>query len=89
MTKLSITLAIASLTVSLAPAVHAYGQSPEGAAQDVSPVTQINVLFQAAAQANDGQCSVGVAPELVALLGLDQPQQSTVLDDVAMACHAE
>lgn len=89
MTKLSITLAIACLTVTLAPAVHAYGQGPEASGQDTSIVSQVNVLFQAAEKANEGQCSVGFAPELVTLLGLDRPQQSQALTNIALACHAE
>lgn len=87
MTKLSITLAIASLTVSLAPAVQAYGQLPEATPQVTSVAQHVNVLFTSAEKAQDGQCSVGVDPALVTVLGLDKPLQSYVENDVALACH--
>ena len=89
MTKLSMTLAIASLTVSLAPSVQAYGQGPEATQQASFTTKQLNILFKAAERANDGQCSVGIDPTLVAVLGLDKPLQSTVQTGQAMACHAE
>ncbi len=89
MTKLSITLAIASLTLSLAPAANAYEQGPEAAPELVSLATQVNVLFKAAEQAQDGQCSVHIEPVMATLLGLDKPEQSFAGTPLSLACYAE
>lgn len=86
MTRLSISLAIASLTLSLAPSVQAYGQQPEAAQAHISVVTQINAMFQSAQEPQTAQCSVAFAPDLFAILGLEKPQQSTAAQSVAMAC---
>lgn len=47
MTKLSMTLAIATLTVSLAPAVHAYAYPPEDDQTDAALIQPASVLLGA------------------------------------------
>jgi len=89
MTKLSISLAIATLTVSLAPAANAYSVAPEADAVYTSPVEQINVLFGAATPHQDGVCELAVTPVLAAALGISTSPDSEDAVVALASCEPE
>ena len=70
MAKLSISLAIASLTVSLTPAANDYEAGQENGATYVSLVDQVNVLFGAATSQHGGSCEIDTTPVLASALGI-------------------
>ena len=85
MTRLSMTFALASLTVSLAPAAQAYGTDMEAITSDLSaPV----VLIGAKQPDVDGACTVNITPILAAALGLTAPNADAA-PVIQQACLAQ
>lgn len=88
MTRISMTFAAASLTLSLAPAAQAYQTDI-----DLDLIAQsrevLNVVFAASEPAPDGTCSTQLEPELAIVLGLTT-EEGEVNPAIAMslACHA-
>lgn len=89
MTKLSITLAIATLTVSIAPAANAYSVAPEIDSYETSVVEQVNVLFGSVKDHQNGICELNVTPVLANALGLSTPQNGTQETVALASCEPE
>jgi len=69
MTRISMTLAAVSITLSLAPAAQAY--QTEIDLDQISQATEVlNVIFSNQEMAEEGTCSTRIEPELAFALGL-------------------
>ncbi|SEV98595.1 hypothetical protein SAMN04488515_0523 [Cognatiyoonia koreensis] len=89
MTRLRMTFAIATLTVSLAPAAQAYAVGPETTDMEISVVERINVLMGATADHQDGICALSVTPVLATALGLSMPLEARESEGEFATCEAE
>ena len=83
MTRISFTLALATLTLSLAPAVHATALSPESSVQNVSVTDVLSTLTPQ----TPGVCTVSLTPVLAEALGLSAPAEGPKLPQIALACN--
>ncbi len=85
MTKLSISLAAAMLSITLAPAAQAYNTDP--APQTLHQITQITPVGPQSIKV-DGTCSVQITPTLASILGLSGDWRSGNMHAVqtSMAC---
>lgn len=88
MTRISMTLAAASLTLSLAPAAQAY-QTEVDLDQVALAGDTLNVIFASQTEAPDGTCSSHIGPEQAVVLGLTTeegaPNPAIVM---SLACNA-
>lgn len=89
MTKLSMTFAIATLTVSLAPSVQAYAVEPDASIYEQSVVEQINVLFGAATQTPEGICELDLTPVLADALGISMASDAQDVTVALASCEQE
>ena len=87
MTKLTLTLTAAFLTMTLAPAAQAYGTDPVAD----TLITLSNVQFVAeGAQTSDGTCAATITPALAEMLGLpDDWRTGDDADATAVACNGD
>lgn len=85
MTQLSITLAVATLTLSLAPAAQAYSVAPQ---EDEATLTHVTHLF-AETQTEYGTCDLDVTPILATALDLPSFENMDGFDIALASCEAE
>ena len=85
MTKLSISLAAVMLSVTFAPAAHAYSTEP--APQTLHQISQIAPLGPQSVKV-EGTCTVQVTPILASILGLpdDWRANAKALSQTSVAC---
>ena len=83
MTRISMTLAVASLTISLAPQVRATPVEPESATSSL-----VQISFPIKEERPEGVCATDITPVLAAALGLSAPQNTPQPPRIALACNA-
>ncbi|SHG83755.1 hypothetical protein SAMN05444003_1154 [Cognatiyoonia sediminum] len=90
MTRISMTFAAASLTLSLAPAAHAYQTEIDLDQIALEAGETLNVLFADHDTAPNGTCSPGLDPELALALGLtSEAGEPNPAISLSLACNAE
>ena len=88
MTRISMTFAAASLTLSLAPAAHAYQTEIE--LDQIAQATEVlDFVFSGQEMAEEGTCSTQIGPELALALGLttDEGAPNPAIA-MSLACNA-
>ncbi|MDX8347705.1 hypothetical protein SLH49_06875 [Cognatiyoonia sp. IB215446] len=86
MTRLSISMAAAFLTMTLTPAAQAYGTDP--AADTLSELTQIGLELPSEARTTE-TCQVRLTPAMAELLGLPSDwRDDTLTGATKVACNA-